>query len=282
MNPVQIALWVVENHSSEPLTLEQIAQVSGVSSFHLTRAFAAATGLSLMRYLRARRLSEAARRLTQGAENILGVALEAGYGSHEAFTRAFREQFALTPEQVRTLGQLDNLYLVEAISMDTLTNSNILPTLVPPRFEMSGPLQFAGLVERYDCQAPAGIPAQWQRFTPYLGTIPQQANEFAYGVGYNFDEEGYFDYMCAVAVKNLLGLPTAMQTLQVPPQKYVVFTHHDHISNIRATLAAIWNQWFPTSGYQSASAPMFERYGPEFNPSTGTGGLEIWIPLANQ
>jgi AraC family transcriptional regulator len=62
----------------------------------LTWAFAVSTGLSLIRYVRARRLSEAARELAQGADDILGLALDAGYGSHESFTRAFVGQSGLT------------------------------------------------------------------------------------------------------------------------------------------------------------------------------------------
>jgi AraC family transcriptional regulator len=82
MDPVQKALWFVESHSREAITLEDIAKVCNVSAFHLTRAFTATMGLSLMRYVRARRLSEAARQLAQGADDILSVALDAGYGSH--------------------------------------------------------------------------------------------------------------------------------------------------------------------------------------------------------
>ncbi|MGE5157753.1 MAG: helix-turn-helix domain-containing protein [Gemmatimonas sp.] len=66
----------------------------------MVRAFAAATGFSVMRYVRARRLSEAARALARGAPDILSLALEADYGSHEAFTRAFRDHFGMTPEAV--------------------------------------------------------------------------------------------------------------------------------------------------------------------------------------
>jgi AraC family transcriptional regulator len=119
MNPVQKALWFVESHSRDPITLEDIAKACNVSAFHLTRAFAATMGLSLMRYVRSRRLSEAARQLAQGADDILSVAIHVGYGSHEAFTRAFREQFALTPEQVRAQGHLNNISMTEAIVMNT-------------------------------------------------------------------------------------------------------------------------------------------------------------------
>src|SRR3954452_4261120 len=101
MNPAQKALWFVESHLADALTLDEIGAIAGVSRFHLVRAFAAATGLSVMRYVRARRLTEAARRLADGAPDILAVALEAGYGSHEAFTRAFREHFGITPEAAR-------------------------------------------------------------------------------------------------------------------------------------------------------------------------------------
>src|ERR1700731_2465360 len=89
MNPAQKALWFIESHLAGELTLDEIAGVAGISRFHLGRAFAAATGLSVMRYVRARRLSEAARALASGAPDILSVALDADYGSHEAFTRAF-------------------------------------------------------------------------------------------------------------------------------------------------------------------------------------------------
>jgi AraC family transcriptional regulator len=275
MDPVQKALWFVESHSRESISLEDIASACKVSPFHLTRAFAASTGLSLMRYVRARRLSEAARRLAQGADDILRLALDAGYGSHEAFTRAFVEQFALTPKQIRFQGHLNNIQLVEAIVMNETLNAD----LAPPRFETSKPMVLAGLVERHHCESPTGIPDQWQRFGPYLGRIPGQVGKVAYGAIYNFDRESNFDYMCAVEVAGSPVLPQSMTSLHVPAQKYAVFTHRGHIAGIRSTIAAIWNQWFPESGHKAVEATTLERYGPEFDPQTGMGGVEIWIPI---
>src|SRR5499426_4290939 len=129
MNPAQKALWYVEGHLSNALTLDEIASVAGVSRFHMVRAFAEATGMSVMRYVRARRLTEAARALARGAPDILSLALEADYGSHEAFTRAFRDHFGMTPEAVRATTCLDHLKLQEPILMD----STALDTLAPPR-----------------------------------------------------------------------------------------------------------------------------------------------------
>jgi AraC family transcriptional regulator len=265
----------VESHSREPITLEDIAAVCKISAFHLTRSFAATMGLSLMRYVRARRMSEAAKQLAQGAENILRVALDAGYGSHEAFTRAFRDQFALTPEQVRAQGHVNNIPIVEAIAM----NSTPALDLAPPRFETQRPILIAGLVQRHDCQSPAGIPDQWQRFSPYIGIIPRQVGKEAYGVVYNFDSDSNFDYLCGVEVSDASDLPQGITSLQMAGQKYAVFAHRGHIAGIRATIAAIWSKGIPESGCQVAAAPTLERYGPEFNPLTGMGGLEIWIPI---
>ena len=112
MNPAEKALWFVESHLPEPVTLDDVAASSGVSRFHVTRAFGAATGHSVMGDMRARRLTEAARKLAAGAPDILAVALDASYASHEAFTRAFRDQFGTTPELVRAQGSTKTLDLV--------------------------------------------------------------------------------------------------------------------------------------------------------------------------
>jgi AraC family transcriptional regulator len=63
-----------------------------------------------------------------------------------------------------------------------------------------------------------------------------------------------------------------------------VFPHHEHVSKISNTVDAIWRGWLPTSGYAPIQANsdvpyMFERYGEKFNPETGMGDTEIWIPL---
>ena len=90
-----------ERISAPDASLADIADASGVSRYQLLRAFGSATGHSVTRDARGRRLSEAARLLAVGAPDILTVALDAGYGSHEAFTRAFRDQFGLTPQAAR-------------------------------------------------------------------------------------------------------------------------------------------------------------------------------------
>ena len=275
MDPVRKAVWFVESHSRDHIALDDIAAACSVSAFHLTRSFAATMGLSLMRYVRGRRLSEAAKLLAGGADDILRLALDADYGSHEAFTRAFREQFGLTPEQVRAQGHVDNIQLVEAIPMNTASPIEI----AAPRIVMSEPLELVGIVERYACPAKQGIPNQWQRFNEHFGHIPGQINKTAYGVCYNFDAESNFDYMCATEVRPGAELPEGFERLRVPAHRYAVFAHTGHIAGIEGTFAAIWGTWFPQSGHQAAEAPTLEVYGESFDPMTGLGGLEIWIAI---
>jgi AraC family transcriptional regulator len=275
MNPAQKALWFIESHLAGALTLDEVAAVAGVSRFHLVRAFAAATGFSVMRYVRARRLSEAARTLANGAPDILTVALDADYGSHEAFTRAFREHFGVTPEAVRGSPQLDNLKLLEPVTMD----SSVIDNLKPPRFEVSKPLLIAGLGERYTWESSAAIPGQWQRFHQSVQNFPGRIGKVAYGVCCNGDDAGNYDYIAGVEVADFSDLPCQFGRVRIPEARYAVFSHGDHISTIRRTVNTIWNHWLPASGLKAADAPSFERYDENFDSLTGNGGFEIWVPI---
>lgn len=276
-SPVGRALWYIDSHLDAELSLEDIASCAGVSRFHLLRAFGTATGCSIMEYTRGRRLSEAARRLAQESGDILSIALGAGYGSHEAFTRAFRDQFGVTPQAVSQQGHTHNLLLVEALAMNQISTA----PLQSPRFEDEGLLLMAGLSQHYACDAPTrDIPGQWQRFAPYIDTLRGRMGTAAYGVCHNFDESGSMEYLCAVQVADVRGLPPQLSSLRVLPQHYVVFTHSGHVSAIRGTWNAIWNEWLPQSSHRIADAPFFERYDERFDPRTGNGGMELWVPLA--
>jgi AraC family transcriptional regulator len=275
MNPVGKALWFIESHFASTITLEDVAAIAGVSPYYLTRVFCDATGRSLMRYVRGRRLSEAARSLAGGAKDILAVALDAGYGSHEAFTRAFHEQFGLTPEGLRAQGNLKNVSVLEPMKMD----ESFRPTCPVVRLESGKVLLIAGISRRYNCETSAAIPSQWQDFFPHIGNVPGQIGKAAFGVRFNSDDEGNLDYLCGVEVRDWSRPSFDYAHLRIGPQKYAVFSHSDHISAIRSTWITIWNKWLPESGHEVVDAPDFERYGEEFDPRTGNGGVEIWVPI---
>ena len=275
MNAVEKALWFIESHFAGEITLQEIASTVGVSRFYITRAFGTATGHSIMRYVRGRRLTEAAKALSRGAPDILSVALDAGYGSHEAFTRAFRDEFGVTPEMVRAQGHLKKIEVVEPVKMD----ETLLIKLEPPRLQNGKRLLIAGIGARYTCESSASIPSQWQGFAPHLGHIPGQISRTAYGVCCHNDDAGNFDYVCGVEVKDFFRIPADWSRVRIPEQKYAVFAQRDHISTIRSTWNTIWNEWLPNSDYEVADAPDFERYGEPFDSATGMGGFEIWIPI---
>lgn len=273
MAATQKAIWYIESHFGAGLALGDVARAAGVSPFHLTRVFQAATGWPVVRYMRARRLSEAARELAAGAPDILEVALSAGYGSHEAFTRAFREQFGTTPEDVRQRASVEGMPMVEAMRMMQEPS----PEAQVPRIVEAGPLLIAGLGARYSHANTAGIPAQWQRFesgaeAPPPGTV-------AYGVCFNGDDDGNFDYLAGIEVANFSGVRADYTRLRLPERRYAVVRHHGHIGSIPLTWRAFLEEWLPASGLRSADAPDFERYDASFDPVTGQGGVEIWVPV---
>lgn len=276
MTPVEKALWFIESHFNAEIALDDIAAVGGVTRYHMSRAFGLATGRSVMRYVRGRRLTQAARLLSNGAPNILELALEAGYGSHEAFTRAFKDEFGVTPEAVRAARCLDNLALVEPIRM----NETQIERLTVNRYQRIDPKWIAGLCERCTEETSALIPALWQRFQPHLGHVPGQIGRDAYGVIAKGDHEGQIDYIAGVEVSDVSDLPAEYSRVRIPSLRYAVFEHQGHVSAIRRTWMTIWNRWLPDSGHRLADAPEFERYTEAFDPWSGAGGIEIWIPLA--
>ncbi len=278
-SPTGRALWFMESNFTRSPSLDEIAQAACVSRFHLSRAFSETMGVSIQAYLRGRRLTVAARELAQGAPDILAVALDTGYSSHEAFTRAFREQFGLTPEAVRAQGHLNQLPLMEPIKMQ----EGIYIDVKPPRVVDERSLMIAGMGQRYSAETTANIPAQWQRFAPHLGRVPGQVNtrdqHVAYGVCCNMDEEGNIEYITGVEVTDFKQLPADWARIRIPAQRYAVFTHEGHISLIRSAWQTVFNKALPESDLKMTDAPSFERYDERFNPATGMGGVEIWIPI---
>jgi AraC family transcriptional regulator len=274
-NPVGKALWFIETLYVSDITLDDIAGIGGVSRHHMARAFGFATGSAVLRYVRGRRLTEAARLLANDPPDVRTVALEYGYPSHEAFARAFRDQFGVTPETVRAQKHLDHIDLVEPIKMQ-----ETLIDLEPPRFVEGRALLVAGIGKRYNSQTSAGIPAQWQRFHQHAGKIPGRIGTVAYGVRCNSDDAGNTDYVCGVEVSDLAAVPPEFYRLRIAPQRYAVFAHRGNVSEVRRTWHTVWNHWLPESGYAPVDdAPDFERYGERFDPKTGSGGLEIWVPV---
>ena len=94
-------LFYIENHLNQDLTLEKIAGEFSYSKFYMARTFKENTGTTIHKYIQSRRLEEAAGKLIQTDRPIVEIALEAGYGSQQAFMRSFHDRYGQTPQEYR-------------------------------------------------------------------------------------------------------------------------------------------------------------------------------------
>jgi AraC-like DNA-binding protein len=108
--PVNRAIGYIGNRLGEPIAIEDVAAAAGYSRFHFDRLFLAVVGDTASRYIRKRRLSEAARQLVTSNKRILDIALDCQFQSQEAFTRAFRRAFGISPGAYRKRGRLARLF----------------------------------------------------------------------------------------------------------------------------------------------------------------------------
>jgi AraC family transcriptional regulator len=101
---IEDVMRYIREHIGEPLDRETLAAVAGFSVPHFHRVFTAHVGESAIGYVRRLRLERAARKLRMGAVDITEVALAASYDTHAAFSKAFKQQFGLSPSEFRQLG----------------------------------------------------------------------------------------------------------------------------------------------------------------------------------
>ena len=101
---IEDVMQYIREHINEPLDREVLAAIAGFSIPHFHRVFTAHVGESAISYVRRLRLERAGRKLRMGAVDITEVALAAGYDTHAAFSKAFKQQFGLSPSEFRQLG----------------------------------------------------------------------------------------------------------------------------------------------------------------------------------
>lgn len=147
-----------------------------------------------------------------------------------------------------------------------------------PRFE-NRPSAFLAGIRRYHlfANATADIPQQWLEFNELRKSANPTLSDVSYGLVCGSDDVG-FEYMCAIEVPSFEGLDESVGRLKLYDHPYIVLNHTGHISTIKNTWNSVW-QWLAASSYKSAHAPPFERYDERFNSVTGSGEVELWIPI---
>ncbi len=276
MDLVSRAVWTIETSLFNQLSLSFIAEECDVSQYHLSRVFRLATGMSVMVYVRSRRLSHAAHVLALGKAEILDIALETQYNSHEAFTRAFSSYFGVLPSSVRESKNTCQLKTLEPFIMD----NSLLVTVEPPTIQIRQQFQITGISRQYTFETNFGIPEQWGEFAEHYHAIEAVNGDASYGVCHDSDKQGRFWYLTGLETGTETAVPASMKRVTLPEGRYAVFEHNGHISDYRKTIYTIWNKMLTDEGLEHRVAPDFEVYDHRFDPDTGQGLVEIWIPVA--
>lgn len=148
-------------------------------------------------------------------------------------------------------------------------------------------LRIAGLRRHFTSESRDEIPLLWQQLMTEVAAARAHgftpASSVAYGVCFCSTGEHGFEYLAGVPVNEFRDVPPKWHHVTLPAHSYAVFTHEGHVSEIADTAAQI-EGWHPPQGYEciagSAARPnFFERYGERFAPDTGTGDMEIWVPI---
>ena len=243
------------------------------------------TGEPFGAYVRRRRLTYAAERLTSGDSiKLIELAFRCQYDSQEAFTRAFKRCFGITPGECRKNPAGVRLGWRHRIDAQSLGHLKEVINMEAEIREI-GAFTVAGVRERFDEDSKQRIPELWESFIGKIDDIPQKTDGTTYGVCLNDDsEDGSFDYVAGVGVDRVDVLPEGIIAEAVPRQTYAVFRHRVEAGSfhesLQRTVRWIWGTWLPASKYEYVGGPDLELYPPEFDPRDTKSYLEICIPIS--
>lgn len=105
----------LKEHPADGLSLDEIAGKLNYSKFYMERTFAQVTGMSIGKYIRECRLADAAQQLAQTGRPVTDIAYDAGYGSPQAFTQAFRRRYLCPPLLYRKMHQKNGILSVNGV-----------------------------------------------------------------------------------------------------------------------------------------------------------------------
>ncbi len=278
----------IDRHLDRKLDLHTLAAVAHFSPFHFHRLFRALLGEALGDYLRRRRLEVAATRLrAQQRVTVLDIALGVGFGSAEAFTRAFRARFGCSPTQWRKSkpGQMTGKARQAAAAANRKhVGSRTQELLMNVKIIDRPPVHVAYLRH-------VGI------FGPAIGMFwmnivaPWMATNNLYGrdrFGISLDDPDVTNpaqcrYDACVASPEGETLSGDPGRKVIPGGKYATLPFDGTGAEIGAAWDALLRDWLPSSGLQLDARPFFEHYPVDgrYDPNTGRFSCNICVPVAN-
>jgi len=279
--------YLEETWSSEP-DLDRAASLANCSTFHFMRMFEVVSGLSPGEYSRRRRLSRAAVDLAAGDDRVIDVALRYGYESPEAFAKAFKRLFGLTPSEAKAPGAVLQTWPPLRLAV-VLKGAQPLPYRIVnyPGFIAVG---WEYRVSTVNGENQRVIPGYWDQFntdgraqalTPLCGPLGYL------GVCADMDlRTETFTYLIGTDRTPGWVYPEGVTEIAVPAAMYAVFPTVGAMPGpVQNAWLSAYSEWFPASDYEHAGTPDFEVY-PVFEPEDPRGDprsaqfvAEVWIPL---
>jgi AraC family transcriptional regulator len=286
---LECVLEHIEQHLFDPLSVCLLADVAGLSPFHFSRLFTARIGESVMAYVRRRRMLRAAARLGRNpgvetdiaAPALIDLALDCGFESQEAFTRAFAQVFGVTPGRYkRDPARYQAAAMEKAMNQTTAEKPNV--TLLDGVTRKDA-FVVAGISERISKDNMKAIPALWPKLMKHV-PFDGQKGPVCYGLVYGSNmAEGSFNYMAAAEIEPGKRPPAELTLMQVPAQTYAVFRitlgAGDIHPQMQAAMRFIFSDVLPNSGRKPTGGIDLEVYGERFNPDKAGSVLDFYMPV---
>ena len=276
----------IERHLNEKITLKDLAKISGYSEFHLIRIFAAATGETIGSYIRKRRLAAAAEALLNSGKRVIDIALDSGFGSSEAFSRAFKSVYGLSPHAYRKRGTAPYVGFERPLDEQQLRHRAGGVTL-KPRFVTLDAIHLAGI--RGSMTDPGtSLPRLWARWNQLRAGLPQLDGGRAFGVCETPAEDACLEPDGSAACRMFVGaetgmlktLPDGVSAKTLPGGPYAVFTHTGPAAALSRTYDYIWGSWVLTTEASLDNREDFEVYAPHYpGPDSPEGRIEVYVPV---
>lgn len=274
---------LVEERLTEDLDVPALARDLGTTEDHLRRMFSALAGMPLSEYVRRRRMTAAASDLLARDDDLLTVAVRYGYGSTEAFGRAFRSVHGAGPSDVRRDGGPLRSQPILRFRLTVEGNSPMDTRIVEkPAFRLVGhavrvPLVHAGVNPHIQQHVASLAPEQHARLKALSDVEPAGLLAVSADVDPDRAEGTELTYLHGVAVGG--PGPDDLDVIEVPAGTWVVFrTQGPYPQALQQAWADAATQWFPANPWRWAAGPeivaVLDR-ADDFSTAT----TELWLPV---
>lgn len=269
----------IEEHLLEELRMPMIAKAAGTSENEIQKTFYALTGISIVEYVRRRRLSLAGFELQKGEKSVLEIALEHGYTSPDSFTRAFRLMHGTTPSAVKKGGCLLKSYGRITFVL-TIKGVNAMNYQILKKEEMHI-IGFKKWFSTENDSQLSEIPKMWDSVTELIKKRITELSNNDGVVGLCADMyDGGFDYWIGCMSDEVC--PEDLDEITIPASLWAVFEVVGSMRPLPNAMQDIWkriySEWLPNSGYEHAMLPEIEYY-PSGDMMADDYKSEIWIPV---